>query len=440
MPELLVLLYAAYLVGLGRAWLGWMVPQRGWSWASLAWSYGLGTILWGYGQFLLNVVNLPVYGMWLYVWQALLVALPFVASKTSFPAVAGRESMGPPPAAVGDDGVGVTVGADGIKWLTILSSVLVAVAFLTAVLQALALPMHMWDSIVIYGFKAKILFLQQTFKTPAFTDPEVIHYSADYPLLIPYLEAGFYRWLGHPDDRVVRLLFAGYWAAWLGILHEALSARLPRAQSRLLLAFVATLPLFSNMYMGQASSGFADIPFALFWTGFLLCPEPLMPLMAVGCVFTKNEGIPLVIIGWGLRRDYRSAVVGLVLLVPWAWARHLFPHNAAHYLRAPDGSVTAPRLRLMGRYMLREIMDIRSWGLFWPLALAGLAWPWRSYRRECKVLLSAVALQLVCYVCVYLMYAQDFELLLPITLPRLLIHMAGPLVVALGWKFEEKKN
>jgi hypothetical protein len=332
----------------------------------------------------------------------------------------------------------VAVGDDGIKWLAILSTILVAVAILTTVLQALALPMHMWDSIVIYGFKAKILFLQKTLKTPAFMDSEVIHYSADYPLLIPYVEAGFYRWLGHPDDRVVRLLFAGYWVAWLGIIHEALSARLPRDPSRLLLAFVATLPLFSNMYMGQASSGFADIPFALFWTGFLLCPGPLMPLLAVGCVFTKNEGLPLVVIGWALRRDARSTVTGLLLLLPWIGARHFLPHNAAHYLRMPDWSVAAQRLRLMGIYMFREIGDFRSWGLFWPLALAGMVWPWRSCRRECRMLLIAVALQLACYAGVYLMYTQNFEILLPITLPRLLIHAVGPLVVALGWKFEAK--
>ena len=67
----------------------------------------------------------------------------------------------------------------------------IAIVLSTAALQALAVPMHMWDSIVLYGFKAKILFLKQTFKTDAFMDPTVLHHNADYPLLLPYLEAGF---------------------------------------------------------------------------------------------------------------------------------------------------------------------------------------------------------------------------------------------------------
>jgi hypothetical protein len=326
-------------------------------------------------------------------------------------------------------------GEGTLSWTRIVLIVLIAIAVFTAILQALALPMHMWDSIVIYGFKAKILFQEQTFKTRAFLDPEVLHYSADYPLLIPYLESGFYRWLGHPDDRVVRLLFTAYWAAWLGVLYDALALRLRRDRALGLVAFVATLPLFSNMYMGQASSGFADIPFALYWTAFLVCPPSLSPFLAVGCVFTKNEGIPLVLIGWVLRGQYRSMLPGLVLLAPWGWARHLLPHNAAHYLRAPVWALLAERLKWIGSSFLGEILQVRNWGVFWLLSLLGLLWPAGPLRKESKVLLAAVGLQLACYTSVYLIYPQSLVLLLPITLPRLLMHMVGPLVVALGWKF-----
>ena len=57
------------------------------------------------------------------------------------------------------------------------------------------------------------------------------------------------------------------------------------------------------------------------------------------------------------------------------------------------------------------------------------------FRKEAKILLTAVGLQSVCYLFVYLIYPQNLVLLLPITMPRLLIHMVGPLVVALSWKF-----
>jgi hypothetical protein len=422
MPEILVLLYVVYLAGVGRFWLRWLVPGCDWSWTSLSWSFGLGTIILGYGQFLLNVFNLPVHGLWLYVWQVLFLVIPIVLSPMFDVSSTQR----------------LRISEIGRRTIIVFSSLLIGVALLTAVLQALALPMHMWDSIVIYGFKAKILFQEQTFKTRAFLDPEVLHYSADYPLLIPYLESGFYRWLGHPDDRVVRLLFTAYWIAWLGVMYDALALRLRRDKALGLVALVATLPLFSNIYMGQASSGFADIPFALYWTAFLTCPPSLLPLLAVGCAFTKNEGIPLVLIGWVLRGNYRLVVPGLLLLAPWGWARHLLPHNAAHYLRAPEWALLTERLKLIVSSLAGEMLRLRNWGLFWFLSLLGLFWPAGPLRKESKLLLTAVGLQLACYLCVYLIYPQSLELLLPVTWPRLLIHMVGPLVVALGWRFGEK--
>jgi hypothetical protein len=422
MPEILVLLYAVYLIGLGYLWRRWLVRTWQWSWASMSWNFGVGSIVWGYGQFLLNVLSLPVHGLWIVLWQTAVMVPPLLFGS----------------AVDGHPGQQQTVMQSENSGLTMFFTVFIVFAVLISILQALTLPMHMWDSIVIYGFKAKILFLEQTFKTPAFKDPEVLHYSTDYPLLIPYLEAGFYRWLGHADDRVIRLLFAIYWIAWLGIVNESLASRLVRHRARILLAFVATLPLFSNMYMGQSSSGFADIPFAFYWMCFLLCPEPLMPIFAVGCVFTKSEGIPLVLIGWGLRKNFRAIYSAALLLVPWLWIRHSLPHNSAHYVRMPVWSLIVPRIKLVGHYLFREMVEFRSWGLFWPLVVLGLIWPHLPTRRESKVLLAAVALQAMVYLAVYLMYAQNLKPLVPVTLPRLLIHTIGPLVIALGWRLEEK--
>jgi hypothetical protein len=316
--------------------------------------------------------------------------------------------------------------------------VLVGLALLTAILQAVAFPMSMWDSVVIYGLKAKILFLQQTFKTGAFLDPQVIHYSADYPLLLPYLESDLYRWLGHPDDRVVRLLFAAYWAAWLGVLYEGLAARIRREYAWGLVAFIATLPLFSGSIMGQAASGFADIPLALYWTAFLLAPSRLLPFLAVGCVFTKNEGIPLVLIGCVLRKEYRSAAWGLLLLLPWFWTRHQLPHNAAHYLRALSfaGGDNLQRLKLASRSLCQEWVQLRQWGLFWLLAIVGALWPVKKlpFPKESRKLLAAAGLQLAVYLYVYLTYPQNLALLVPVTMTRLLIHLVGPLTLAIGWR------
>lgn len=464
MAEFLLILYLLYLVGLGQAWLGLFIRPPRWRWAQLPWSFGLGTILWAYAQFLLNVLNLPSRGMWLYGWQMALVAAPislrFVIPRSPWRSRSAIHNIDGTTVALGDDSY-----TGGVPWVKPMIFLLIVMALLTAVLQALAFPMHLWDSIVIYGFKAKILFKEQTFKTDAFLDPSVLHYSADYPLLLSYLEAGFYRWLGYPDDRVVRLLFVAYWASWLGLMYEALTDRIRKDFAWMLVGVIATLPLFSNIFMGQAASGFADIPFGFYWTAFLICgtriirkelkaPWIVMALFAVGCSFTKNEGLPAIVIGYGLfilcdrsqnRRSWIGSFgVGALLLLPWWWVRHLLPHNAAHYARilSLSPNLILQRLKWIGVYAAQEIFQIRSWGLFWPLVFFGLFRPARQspFSKESKILIAAVGLQLAVYGYVYLTFQQDLELLIPITLLRLLVQTIGPLTLALGWRLQGEEG
>jgi hypothetical protein len=444
MSELIMGLYLAYLIGLGAAWLQFLFGSTAWRATSLCWCFCVGSIVWPYSHFLLNLFNLPCHGLWLYFWQTLLVALPFTLPRTEY------MSPSDPP----------RKWTSKKAWWNGLVVVLLGIAVLTALCQALAFPMHLWDSIVIYGFKAKILFLEQTYKTPAFLDPEVFHYSADYPLMVPYLEAGYFRWLGHPDDRVVRLLFLAYWISWLGILYETLVDHIQQDLALLIITLVATLPHFSNMFMGQAVSGFADIPFGLYWTGFLILGMRLqrdasnasayaMSFLALGCVFTKNEGIPAVIIGWGLfmivasphQRRVWISILGAVLLLclPWEWARHPMPHNAAHYakvLHLPC-DVFMKRLILILRSFAHEIMGIDRWGLLGPITGVGLLWPQSRapLPRECRILLTALALQALTYLYVFLTYSGDLGLLLPVTIPRLILHGMGPMVLALSLRF-----
>ena len=91
------------------------------------------------------------------------------------------------------------------------------------------------------------------------------------------------------------------------MLYDALAERIRRDTALMVVCAIATLPLFSNTFMGQAASGFADIPFAFYWTGFLLCGTrlpsrharaswPLLIFFAIGCVFTKNEGWPAILL------------------------------------------------------------------------------------------------------------------------------------------------
>jgi hypothetical protein len=454
MANLLIIAYIAYLVGLGYLWYRWLANSPPWSWTQLFWSFALGSIVWAYVQFLLNVFNLPSQGLALFCWQGLSVAIPLVVASGRF-----RHSGGRKPESIMMD-PGFRRG-DGMVWLNLFLGILIGISLLTAALQALAVPLHMWDSIVIYGFKAKILFAETTFKTAAFQDPSVFHNATDYPLLVPYLESGFYRWLGHTDDRAVRLLFLAYWGSWLGLVYDALRWRLRAVPAGAWVSVLATLPLFSGMFMGQAVSGFADIPLALYWTGFLTAgfriwqggaarPWGLVILSAIGCLFTKNEGVPIVVFGLLIlamgdplkdRRGWIVSAIFITLLVmPWWWVRHSLPHNASHYARWPTGPLAqmANAFRKVSLAYAREALSLRSWGIYWPLVLAGLLCPRKAgcFPRESLVILALVGLQLVVYGYVYSTYPWPLDLLLPVTVQRLLIHAAGPLTIAVGWRWQ----
>ena len=189
---------------MGHAWSGLLHRRRErLEWRQLPWYFGLGTVFWAYAQFLLNVFNLPSRGIGFFAWQILLLILPIVLplilplAPVPFHEAKAREA--------------------GVRWVKPAALVFLGMALVTALLQAVAFPICMWDSLVIYGYKAKILFFEQTllrrmrFWIPrSFITARIIRCS--FLIWKPAITAGW----DIPDDRMIRLLFVVYWAAWLG--------------------------------------------------------------------------------------------------------------------------------------------------------------------------------------------------------------------------------
>src|SRR5450631_3117382 len=78
MAEFLIGAYILYLVGLGQVWYRFLARPLRWRWTHLAWSFGLGTILWAYTLFMLNILNLSTFGGRLYMWQGILIVIPLI--------------------------------------------------------------------------------------------------------------------------------------------------------------------------------------------------------------------------------------------------------------------------------------------------------------------------------------------------------------------------
>ena len=237
------------------------------------------------------------------------------------------------------------------SWSRKLCALLLACAGLMALVQALSLPLYHWDALVLYGFKAKVLLHTGTLRTPVFFDPKIVHPNANYPLLIPYLEAAFYIVLGHIDERLVRLIFLAYWFAYIGLVYGSLRRRTGADAALALTALLGAAPLFFIDDATSVVSGSVDVPFAFYWTGAVLSAIDyqtertsrsleLCLVLLFGCVFTKPHGLALALIPAAIvlrervgLRYWRSFGVFLASVSCWLWTRMHLPDNVDYVPR-----------------------------------------------------------------------------------------------------------
>jgi len=450
----LALFLVAYLTALGRFWRRRVIRYAmADGFAATGWDFGLGAAIWSYAAFALNACHVPLSDVGLYALMAAGLLGPFAVRRARRDPLRDTGPVGKPTGWMGP----------GLAALILIASIV------TVALQSAASPMVMWDSIVLYGFKAKILFHEHTFHTAAFQDASRLHWSADYPLLVPYVESTYYRLLGMTDDRWVRMIFLAFWVGWLGLIKGIFDDHSTADLGWWAAAFVGSLPLFSDNFMGQGASGFADIPLAFYWTGFLALLARNMDdsanggvapaasgivftaIFGLGCAFTKTEGAPLVFVALvamfaGRTHPQRLLLLKVtalivLLLLPWNAVRAQLPHNATHYWQWPAAALHGfgPKIVLLLRSIVGEVIFLATWGIFWLGALLVLFVPSRfwPYPGAAKRLGVIAALQVLLYLYVYLIYPQSLALLIPITLTRLLIHLMGPIILAAAWRCDE---
>lgn len=159
-------------------------------------------------------------------------------------------------------------------------------------------PLDQWDGWSIWTRKAVMLVHADTLVGDFWTSPAYVFMHQDYPLVVPLLEAVFFRAGASIDTQAVH---AQLWALVIGFVWAAawVASRVtrPLVWAPLLIAFM----LAPGIY-GQTLSGYADIPMALFLgMGVLLIGvwldqrEPwqlwLAPLMLAASAGVKNEGL-----------------------------------------------------------------------------------------------------------------------------------------------------
>ena len=125
---------------------------------------------------------------------------------------------------------------------------------------ALRTPMA-WDGVMTWEAKGRLAWMNGG-GLPLSNLSQAYRFHPDYPLLVPLLEAWVYGWLGHVDQVLVKVLFAGFMLAAMWLLATAVT-RLGLSAGWAALA--AILPVCVPRLVvgeGSATSGYADFPLA----------------------------------------------------------------------------------------------------------------------------------------------------------------------------------
>lgn len=135
-------------------------------------------------------------------------------------------------------------------------------------LRAIAKPIESYDSVAIYGLKAKMIYLSGALDGSFFKSLISNFHGAhaDYPLFTPLSEVWIYTFLGNFNDLIVKAIFPIFYIAFLLVFYSILKkVTKNRTVSLLFTFFLASIKQFSD----YSTIGYADMQLgAFFMIGF----------------------------------------------------------------------------------------------------------------------------------------------------------------------------
>lgn len=338
-------------------------------------------------------------------------------------------------------------------------SLLTAIVLLALFFGALNLwHGHEWDSVQVWGTRAKLLFVQGGLSRQWFPEDPYDSRLLSYPPLIPFLEALFSRVRGSFDFDALKPIFLPFYVSMLLSTYAAARTLCSRRWS---LATVLLLALLPELTTGLAAGGYADMPLAAFVAAVVAAGlradrtpagwrSPL-PWLIGSMTTVKQEGTVLAItaglatfLWWmserprrllaRLRAEWTAAAVVLAFLtaracyVQWIGIRDITwgPLDAEHRARALKS------VGLVSSLCLRVLLDPTQWGLFWPafilasvlIAAAGLTRP--------ACLAAAITATIAIDAAIFLLTNWPIEQHIEGAYTRLLAQLAPAAAVVIG--------
>ena len=347
----------------------------------------------------------------------------------------------------------------------------IALAVGLVFVQSIRSPLTQWDSRVIWGFKAKLLYDAGTLHTEDFHDPDRVHRHPRYPLLLPLAEASLWQWTGRVDERSVKVISPLFVAALALVLAGAVRDHVGRTQALALCALVAWCPMLCIHEWG-ARSAHADVPLAFFHTVSTLClvrwlttgtlrGAALAGLMAAFGIFTKNEGLALWAInvtcagvaslfvpGWRRRAGW-LVFVGVAVLVslPWFVVQSGLPtvsdeNYLARILAGGLGANVARVPQVAAAVAAEMFLAVGRWSVLWYVIGVMILTHIRAASRPGPAMvLAALVLYVAAVVAMYTVSPwDDVSVHMAVSLPRVLLHVLPVAVCLVGLQLDRSPS
>jgi hypothetical protein len=333
--------------------------------------------------------------------------------------------------------------------LLVLALAAISIAAGIVILNSLFTPLWDIDSFALWGLKSKALYLASLDKESYFHRPGYGFSHLEYPLLVPFLNAGVYACVGGISQPMGKLLYIPLFVAIAAVFHYSAVARMERLSALGLCAILISSPALVQW----AGAGTADIYVVAFLSlGVLSCMRFLETrdkthlaiaiVSNVALAFTKNEGLVMALanivllfafaVAHGMSKAERMLIasgfsIACVALAPWfVWSADIprihenYPAQIANVLNPAN----LARIPGIASAFLSQATDISRWGLFWFVAAVSLATPQR--RPSFSFPLASFAALGATYFAIFVVSPWSVEYLSVSALERLLLHLAVP--------------
>ncbi len=338
---------------------------------------------------------------------------------------------------------------------------LIALTFVTAIT-----PLSDFDGRAFWVLKAKGIAHERAIDGPFFRGA-TLDPRNHYPILIP-LDGAVILGIAHDsDDRQLRWLYLGFFAAFALLVRERIGRMVSPAAGAWCAALLVWIPQFAVEPEGGATSAYSDIAIAAFAAcaffeladavtgsrGLAVsrCSAPSTPrdlataqprdraairfgLWLAFLVLTKSEGLPfalvLLIIGAFVFRKrilFPAITTVIAAMALFVWRARIPAGDEEDILRILP-TVFGKLHHLgdaLGAFPAHMFLFPR-WGLFWIAVVVAAVLAWSVDRRAAKVAIGVIIAMLAVYAGVYVATEWIVSDLIAVTADRLLMHVIAP--------------